>query len=153
MFEDISLSSGIAAAAPAYGLGVAMVDLDGDGWLDIYVANDMKPAYLFHNQGHGKFKEKAAISGCGFGPDGVSISGMGVAVGDLDDSGRPSLFVTNFQDSPNILFLNRGGLIFRERSYSSGLGAPSSESASVSVPWPLTPISMAFSISLLRMVM
>src|SRR5207253_8316212 len=75
--------------------------------------------------GHGKFKEKAAISGCGFGPDGVTISGMGVAVGDLDETGRPSLFVTNFQDSPNILFLNKGGLIFRDRTYPSGLGAPS----------------------------
>src|SRR5205807_2562719 len=56
-FADISASSGIASAAPAPGLGVAMVDLDGDGRIDIYVANDMKPAYLFHNQGGGKFVE------------------------------------------------------------------------------------------------
>jgi enediyne biosynthesis protein E4 len=125
VFEDVSQSSGIASAPPAYGLGVVMADLDGDGWLDIFVANDMKPAYLFHNQGGGKFKEKAVVSGCGFGPNGATMSGMGVAVGDLDESGRPSLFVTNFQASPNVLFLNRGGLSFHDATYPSGLGAPS----------------------------
>jgi enediyne biosynthesis protein E4 len=125
VFEDVSVESGIAAAPPAYGLGVVMADLDGDGWVDIFVANDMKPAYLFHNQGRGRFQEKALISGCGFGPGGATMAGMGIAVADLDESGRPSVFVTNFQDLPNVLFLNRGGLSFQESSYPSGLAAPS----------------------------
>src|SRR5262249_46065710 len=67
-FEDISASSGIGKAPLAPGLGVAMVDLDDDGRLDIYVANDVHPAYLFHNQGGGTFVEKALLSGCALGP-------------------------------------------------------------------------------------
>jgi hypothetical protein len=124
-FTDISVSSGIAAVTPAPGLGVIMVDLDGDGRLDIYVANDMKPAYLFHNQGDGRFSEKAVLSGCGLGPNGRDIAGMGVDAADIDGSGRPSLFVTNFQNSPNILFRNRGGLAFDDWNVQSGLGPTS----------------------------
>src|SRR5262245_42344489 len=124
-FADVSESSGVAGAAPAPGLGVVMVDVDGDGKLDIYVANDMHPAYLFHNQGGGRFAEKAILSGCGFGPNGNRIAGMGVVAADLDETGRPSLFVTNFQNEPNVLFLNRGGLFFQEKSVASGLGPPS----------------------------
>lgn len=124
-FEDISETSGIKNAALAPGLGVVMVDLDGDGKLDIYVANDMHPAYLFHNQGGGRFIEKSLLSGCALGPHGGRIAGMGVVAGDLDGSGRPSLFVTNFQNEPNILFLNRGKLRFEEASTESSLGPPS----------------------------
>jgi hypothetical protein len=124
-FEDVSAVAGISSAPPAYGLGVVMADLDGDGWVDIFVANDMKPGYLFHNLGGGRFEERAVISGCGFGPGGSTMAGMGIAVSDLDGSGRPSLFVTNFQDLPNVLFLNRGGLQFLDASYPSGLAAPS----------------------------
>jgi enediyne biosynthesis protein E4 len=102
-----------------------MVDLDGDGKIDIYVANDMKPAFLFHNQGGGRFVERAMLSGCALEPNARYIAGMGIAVGDFDGSGRPSLFVTNFQDEPNLLFLNRGNLLFRDWTYPSGLGAPS----------------------------
>ncbi len=124
-FSDISLASGIAAVPPAPGLAVLMADLDGDGRLDIYVANDMKPAYLFHNQGGGKFVEKALLSGCGLDLSGSEVAGMGIDAGDIDGSGRPSLFVTNFQHRPNMLYLNRGGMRFQEASFASGLGAPS----------------------------
>jgi enediyne biosynthesis protein E4 len=125
-FTDISRSSGIASASPpGPGLGVVMVDLDGDGLIDIYAANDMTPAFLFHNQGNGKFVEKAALAGCGLDTGGQFLAGMGVAAGDVDGSGRPSLFVTNFQGAPNILFLNRGKLWFQDRAYPSGLGGPS----------------------------
>jgi hypothetical protein len=124
-FTDISVSSGIAAAAPAPGLGVIMCDLDGDGLLDIYVANDMKPAYLFHNQGQGRFREKALLSGCALGPHASLVAGMGVEAGDIDGSGRPALFVTNFFDLPNVLYLNRGHMVFDEWSNPSGLGGPS----------------------------
>jgi hypothetical protein len=102
-----------------------MCDLDGDGKIDIYVANDLKPQYLFHNQGGGKFVEKGLISGCGLAGTGNLIAGMGIDAGDFDGNGRPSLFVTNFQNNPNIFFVNRGGLRFEDRSYPSGLGGPS----------------------------
>jgi hypothetical protein len=124
-FTDISASSGIAAVAPGPGLGVVMCDLDGDGKLDIYVANDLKPGFLFHNQGGGRFVEKALLSGCGLAGTGNYIAGMGVDAGDLDGSGRPSLFITNFQDNPNIFFRHRGGLHFEDWSFPSGLGGPS----------------------------
>jgi hypothetical protein len=124
-FADVSVSSGIAAASPAPGLGVIMTDLDGDGKLDIYVANDLKPSYLFHNQGNGRFVEKALLSGCGLDASGGELAGMGVEAGDVDGSGRPSLFLTNFQNRPNILYLNRGGLRFEDASFASRLGAAS----------------------------
>jgi enediyne biosynthesis protein E4 len=124
-FTDISLESGIGKVMPAPGLAVLMADLDGDGKIDIYVANDMKPAYLFHNQGGGKFVEKAVLSGCGLDMSGTEVAGMGIDAGDLDGSGRPSLFVTNYQARPNMLYLNRGGMRFQESSFASGLGTPS----------------------------
>jgi hypothetical protein len=85
----------------------------------------MKPAYLFHNLGGGRFEEKALFSGCGLGPGGQPVAGMGVEAGDIDGSGRPSLFVTNFQNEPNMLYRNRGRLIFDDATEQSGLGPPS----------------------------
>jgi hypothetical protein len=122
-FTDVSESSGIAKAPPAPGLGVVMTDLDGDGRIDIYVANDLKPAYLFHNLGGGRFEEKALFSGCGLGPGGRPVSGMGVEAGDLDGSGRPSLLVTNFQNEPTVVYRNRGNLLFDDWTTQSGLAA------------------------------
>ncbi len=124
-FTDISKESGVATAPPAPGLGVILTDLDGDGRLDIYVANDLKPAYLFHNQGQGRFIEKGLVSGCALGPWARMMAGMGVEAGDLDGSGRPALFVTDFFQAGSVLFRNRGGLNFQEWSNPSGLGPAS----------------------------
>jgi hypothetical protein len=142
-FSDISRSSGIGTVVPAPGLAVIMTDLDEDGRLDIYVANDLKPAYLFHNQGVAqagrskspglgkdggasvRFEEKALLSGCALDTFSLPLAGMGIDAGDLDGSGHRSLFVTNFQQRPSILYLNRGGLRFEDWSYPSGLGAAS----------------------------
>ena len=124
-FADVTGPSGIAAVPPAPGLAVLTADLDGDGRLDVYVANDLKPSYLFHNQGGGRFVEKAVLSGCGLDTTGAELAGMGIDAGDVDGSGRPSLFVTNFQNRPNMLYLNLGGLRFRDASFASGLAAPS----------------------------
>jgi enediyne biosynthesis protein E4 len=127
-FRDISASFGIAAVTPAPGLAVIMTDLDGDGRLDIYVANDLKPSYLFHNQrdqAGPRFVEKGFLSGTALDSMGLPLAGMGIDAGDLDGSGRPSLFVTNFQQRPSMLYLNRGGLRFEDASYPSGLGAAS----------------------------
>lgn len=124
-FEDLSESSGIASVAPAASLGVAIIDLDGDGKQDLYVANDMNPSYLFRNQGSMKFEECGLPSGVALGPRGARMAGMGISVGDFDGRGRPSLFVTNYQRQPNVLFLNRGPWRFDEVSHTSGLAGPS----------------------------
>jgi enediyne biosynthesis protein E4 len=120
-FTDITVQSGIASAPPAPGLGVVTTDLDGDGNLDIYVANDLKPQYLFHNQGKARFIEKGLLSGAGLGPAGQFVSGMGVEAFDVDDTGRPSLFVTNFHNQQNVLYRNRGNLRFWEGAAEVGL--------------------------------
>ena len=124
-FVDVTESSGIADASPAHGLGVILTDLDGDGRIDIYVVNDLRPAYLYHNQGDCRFVEKALFSGCALGSSGENIAGMGVDAGDVDESGWPSLFVTNFHFSQNVLYLNAGGLLFHYGTHRSGLGRPS----------------------------
>lgn len=120
-FTDISESSGIGGVQ-GYGFAVGMIDLDDDGKLDMYVANDMKPAFLFHNLGNGKFEEKALFSGAGMMSGGRFMAGMGVAVGDIDGSHRPSLLVSNYQDEPTMVFLNRGKLNFQEWQHQSTLG-------------------------------
>ncbi len=124
-FEDVSERWGVAATSPAPGLAVVIVDLDGDGRPDIFAANDMRPAYLFHNQGGGRLLEKAWTAGTACMLDGRYVAGMCADAGDVDGSGRPSIFVTNFQKEPNILFLNKGRLLFQDWSHPSGLGPPS----------------------------
>jgi len=123
-FTDISVPAGIAAAPPAPGLGVVMTDVDGDGRLDIYAANDLKPAYLFISQGKGVFAEQALALGCAMDRQGALIAGMGVDAGDVDGSGQPALLVTNFQKVPNVLF-RRSGRFFDDQSHRSGLAGPS----------------------------
>ncbi|HEY8505605.1 MAG TPA: CRTAC1 family protein [Gemmataceae bacterium] len=124
-FADVSESAGIAAARPAPGLGVLLIDLDDDGRLDIYAANDLQPSYLFHNRGDGRFTDEGTFSGAGLETTGAVMAGMGVDAADVDGSGRPSLFVTNFQWRPNVLFRNQGRLRFSDVSRPSGLGPPS----------------------------
>ena len=121
-FADISESSGIATKQTGGGLGVILADFDGDGKIDIYVANDMCPAFVFHNLGNARFKEVGPTSGASLMPNGRFMAGMGVSVGDIDGSGRPSVVVSNYQDEPTMVFLNRGEMMFREWSQFSGLG-------------------------------
>lgn len=125
-FADVSVDCGVAAAPPAPGLAVTILDLDSDGRSEVYTANDMAPAYLFHNRTRTgaslQLVETAGLAGCALGPNGVLMSGMSAEAADVDGSGRPSLFVSNFQFQPDVLFHNLGGLRFRDASASSRLG-------------------------------
>ena len=120
MFEDVSESAGIAVAR-GNGLGVLASDFDGDGWIDIYVANDQTPAFLWRNRGDGTFEDVAALAGCAYDGRGVAVAGMGVAGEDLDGDGDTDLLVGNIHDQTHLILLNDGGF-FEDASLSMGLG-------------------------------
>jgi hypothetical protein len=123
-FEDVSVRSGITRAYGA-GLGVMAADLDGDGWPDIYVANDGNPNQLWINQKNGTFKNEADIRGCAVNADGVAEAGMGVDIADFDGNGTEDIFLTHLTREKSTLFVNRGGGYFEDRSVETGVAAPS----------------------------
>ncbi len=123
-FEDVSDPSGIAAVPTSYGLGVAWCDVDNDGDLDAYVANDSTANFLFRNEGNGSFSEIALLSGVALSADGKEQAGMGVDCGDYDNDGWFDLVVTNFSEDYTTLYHNETTGTFLDVSYQSGLGEP-----------------------------
>jgi len=123
-FTEIADRAGVADPAGYFGLGIAWVDVDLDGWLDLFVANDSNPNFLYINRRNGTFVESAFPLGVAVSEDGAEQGGMGVAVGDYDNSGRPSLFVTNFAEEYNSLYHNDGAY-FSDVSFRSGSAPPS----------------------------
>jgi hypothetical protein len=123
-FEDVSIKSGITRAYGA-GLGVMGVDLDGDGWPDLYVANDGNPNQLWINQKDGTFKNEADIRGCAVNADGAAEAGMGVDIADFDGNGTEDIFLTHLTREKSTLFVNRGAGYFEDRSVETGVAAPS----------------------------
>src|SRR5262249_1306304 len=93
-FEDVSLTSRLGTI-PGPGLGVGCADFDGEGWVEIFVANDGKPNHLWINQRDGTFKEEAVLRGVAFNGMGHSQAGMGVAIGDVNGDGLFDLFITH----------------------------------------------------------
>ena len=125
-FEDVSISSGIAAKK-GRGLGVAFADYDGDGFTDVFVANDVTPQFLFHNNGDGTFSEVGLDSGAALTSNGKMLSGMGVAFQDYDNDGLADLLVTQLPHQPYIAFHNEGHGAFSAQELESGLGALSGQ--------------------------
>jgi hypothetical protein len=108
-FEDVSASAGLERARPSRGFGVAALPLFDDSSLpDIYIGCDVAENLLFHNLGGFRFDESAAERGAAVNFEGKHESGMGLAVGDLSESGRPDFFLTNFAGEKNTLYRNRG---------------------------------------------
>jgi hypothetical protein len=124
-FTDVSVKAGVSDPNGYYGLGVALFDFDDDGRLDIFVANDSCPNYLYRNRGDGTFQDVSFASGAAFNEAGQEQAHMGVAVGDYDRDGRDDLHVTNFENDSNILYHNDGGGLFSEATYPAGVGNPS----------------------------
>jgi enediyne biosynthesis protein E4 len=122
-FRDVSQSSGIAGH-PGKGMGVAFGDFDGDGKLDIFVANDTMPNFLFRNRGNGTFEEVSVRAGVGYNSDGVALSSMGADFKDYDNDGRDDLFITALSNETFPLFRNVGGH-FADVTYPSGVGKTS----------------------------
>jgi hypothetical protein len=120
-FEDVSASSGIIREYGS-GLGVVTADLDGDGWIDIYVANDGNPNQLWINQKNGKFVNNALLAGAAVNRNGQAEAGMGVDAADFDADGDDDIFLTHLMDETNTLFLNIGEGLFEDRTSETGLG-------------------------------
>ncbi len=122
-FTDVSEASGVAAHV-GKGLGVVAADLDEDGWIDLYVANDSVRNSLFRNRGDGSFEEIGVRMGVAYDDGGRPQAGMGTAAGDYDGDGRLDLIVTNLDHEYNNLYRNTGSL-FADVAYATGFGPPS----------------------------
>ena len=127
-FTDVSKKAGVSDPNGYYGLGVICSDFDEDGYVDIFVANDSTPNFLYHNNGDGTFKEIGFTSGTAVNESGSEQGCMGVTVGDYDHDGKLDLFITNFDDEYNILYHNDGHNAFTDVSYTAKL-------AEVSLPY------------------
>jgi hypothetical protein len=121
-FEDVSEKSGITRAKGTYGLGVSTLDFDGDGWTDVYVANDSNPSALYRNNHDGTFADIGISSGCAYSQDGKPQAGMGLAIGDYDRNGTMDIFKTNFAGDTSTLYANTGNGLCEDRTFSSGIG-------------------------------
>jgi len=106
-------------------LGVATADFDGDGWLDIYVANDNQDNLLWMNQHDGTFRNTALLSGAALTSEGKAEASMGVDAGDFDNDGDEDLFITELTGEGSNLYVNNGTAVFEDQSARSGLGAHS----------------------------
>jgi len=120
-FVDITAKAGIAGLR-GNGLGVAVTDINDDGWPDVFVANDGKPNFLFRNTGTGAFEEVGLPAGVSLAADAKPRAGMGTAFGDYDGDGRLDLVVTNHEFEMHSLFRNLGGGVFTDVTLESGLG-------------------------------
>ncbi len=122
-FEDVTATSGIFDSS-SKSLGVAMLDYDQDGWPDLLVANDTQPNKLYRNLHNGKFKDAAVEAGLAFSEDGKARAGMGVDVADYDNSGKPGIIITNF-DNEMIGLYHETGQAYDDVAMQTGLGAAS----------------------------
>jgi hypothetical protein len=127
-FANVSKATGTDDPDGFYGLGTVFIDLNNTGRPDLYVANDSGPNFLYKNEGKGKFSEMGLESGTAVSEDGSEQGSMGLAIGDYDHSGRPSIYVTNFADEYSTLYRNDGNYDFHDVSYKSGVALPS-------LPW------------------
>jgi hypothetical protein len=120
-FTDVSSKAGIVNQN-GKGLGVSFADYDGDGFMDVYVANDSVQCFLYHNNGNGTFAEVGLLSGVGFNEEGKTFAGMGVDFADYDNDGRPDIFVTDLSNERYRLFRHNGDGSFRDVTNASGVG-------------------------------
>ncbi len=122
-FTDVTRETGIGAHV-GRGMSVAVADADGDGLADLFVANDQLRNFLFRNVGGRAFVEAGVETGVAYTEDGVPVSGMGADFRDLDQDGRPDIFLTALSGEPFPLYLNTSDGFFAAATYRSGLGFP-----------------------------
>ena len=120
-FTDVSQKAGVADANAYYGLTAVFADLNNDGKVDLAVANDSTPNYLYINKGDGTFEDASYASGYALNENGRETASMGIAVGDYLNTGRLDLYNTVFSDDYNPLYRNDGGANFTDVSYQTGI--------------------------------
>jgi hypothetical protein len=123
-FADMTEAAGIAAKAGP-GLGVLGADFDGDGRLEIFVANDQQANFLWRQDADGRFVDEGLMSGVAYNAEGAAEASMGITAGDFDGDGDDDLFMTHLVTETNTLYVNDGGGRFTDATSRSNLGAPS----------------------------
>ena len=123
-FEDVTRKAGLSDPT-SKSLGVALLDFDNDGKMDLFVANDTQPNRLYKNRGDGTFSDVGMMAGVAFNEAGVARAGMGVDAADYDNSGRQSLIIGNFSNEMMALYSNEGTGLFRDDAPTSTVGKAS----------------------------
>lgn len=123
-FEDVTQKAGLGDAN-SKSLGIGIIDVDGDGWSDIFVTNDTQPNKLYHNNKNGTFSENGMTAGIAYGEDGVARGAMGVDWADYDRTGRAHLLVGNFSNQMLGLYHNEGNGLFVDEAPMSSVGRES----------------------------
>jgi hypothetical protein len=126
-FEDVTATCGIFDSS-SKALGIALTDHDRDGWPDLFVANDTQPNKLYRNQRDGTFRDVALEAGVALSEDGKARAGMGIDVADFDNSGRPSVAITNFEGEMIGLYLWQEPGRYEDVAIRAGVGRPSRNS-------------------------
>jgi hypothetical protein len=119
-FENVTQRAGLHDPS-SKSLGVAMVDYDDDGWMDLFVTNDTEPNKLYHNNHNGTFSDVAVMGGTAFSESGRVRAGMGTDAGDFDRSGHQGLLIGNFTNESMALYRNDGSGLFTDEAPASGL--------------------------------
>lgn len=123
-FENVTERAGLLDPT-GKSLGVALIDYDNDGWIDLFVANDTQPNKLYHNKGNGTFSDEGIVAGVAFNEMGVPRAGMGVDAGDFDHSGKQGLVIGNFTNEKIALYRNEGTGLFTDEASNSTIGQDS----------------------------
>ena len=123
-FTDVSQKAGVANSQRFYGLASVFVDADDDGWVDLAVANDSVPRYLYRNLHDGTFEDVSYLSGFALTNEGLAQASMGIAVGDYNRDGKVDFLITTFSDDYKTLYRNDGGNNFSDVTFRAGLGGP-----------------------------
>jgi hypothetical protein len=126
-FENVTQKAGLNDPT-SKSLGIALLDYDSDGWLDLFVANDTEPNKLYRNNHNGTFSDVAVTAGVAFSESGTARAGMGVDAGDYDGSGKPGLIIGNFTNESMALYRNEWNGLFTDEAPNSGIGKVSAQS-------------------------